>query len=108
MLKFARRLLPLLAAASTAVVAGHTAEAQDTYTLRFNHVLGPTEPFHEGFMTWAKRIEERTDGELKMEVYHSAQLGVEEDIIEQIGRAPMSGGIATPPASATMSPVSQP
>ncbi|KEQ02424.1 hypothetical protein [Pseudorhizobium pelagicum] len=50
MLKFTRRLLPLLAAASIAVVAGQTAEAQDTYTLRFNHVLGPSEPFHEGFM----------------------------------------------------------
>lgn len=96
------------AAASTAVVAGQTAEAQDTYTLRFNHVLGPSEPFHEGFMTWAKRVVERTDGGLKMEVCHSAQLGVEEDIIEQIGRAQMSGKITIPPASATISPVSQP
>jgi TRAP-type C4-dicarboxylate transport system substrate-binding protein len=84
MRKFIKRLLPLLAAASIAVVAGQTAKAQDTYTLRFNHVLGPGEPFHEGFMNWAKRVEERTDGGLKMEVYHSAQLGVEEDIIEQI------------------------
>ncbi|HEX2146597.1 MAG TPA: C4-dicarboxylate TRAP transporter substrate-binding protein, partial [Pseudorhizobium sp.] len=52
--------------------------------IRFNHVLGPSEPFHEGFMNWAKRVDERTNGGLKMEVYHSAQLGVEEDIIEQI------------------------
>ncbi|MFN7027280.1 MAG: C4-dicarboxylate TRAP transporter substrate-binding protein, partial [Pseudorhizobium sp.] len=36
------------------------------------------------FTNWAKRVEERTNGGLKMEVYHSAQLGVEEDIIEQI------------------------
>jgi tripartite ATP-independent transporter DctP family solute receptor len=84
MRKISRRLLPLLAAASIAAMAGHTANAQDTYTLRFNHVLGPSEPFHEGFMNWAKRVEERTDGGLKLEVYHSAQLGVEEDIIEQI------------------------
>ncbi|MFN7103101.1 MAG: C4-dicarboxylate TRAP transporter substrate-binding protein [Pseudorhizobium sp.] len=84
MRKFSRRLLPLLAAASIATAAGHSAKAQDSYTLRFNHVLGPSEPFHEGFMSWAQRVEERTNGGLKMEVYHSAQLGVEEDIIEQI------------------------
>ncbi|WP_210165114.1 hypothetical protein [Pseudorhizobium marinum] len=47
MLAFTRRLLPLLAAASIAVVAGQTAKAQDIYTLRFDHVLAPSEPFHE-------------------------------------------------------------
>jgi lipopolysaccharide biosynthesis protein len=31
-----------------------------------------------------KRVEERTKGGLRMEVFHSAQLGKEEDIIEQI------------------------
>jgi tripartite ATP-independent transporter DctP family solute receptor len=60
------------------------AQAQKTYTLKFNHVLGPKEPFHDGFMKWAKRVEERTKGGLKIEVFHSAQLGREEDIIEQI------------------------
>lgn len=54
------------------------------YTLRFNHVLGESEPFHEGFENWASAVEERTDGGLTIEVYPSAQLGVEEDIIEQI------------------------
>ncbi|MFN4311570.1 MAG: C4-dicarboxylate TRAP transporter substrate-binding protein [Ferrovibrio sp.] len=55
-----------------------------TYSLKFNHVLGPKEPYHEGFLTWAKKVEERTKGGLKMEVFHSSQLGKEEDIIEQI------------------------
>lgn len=61
-----------------------SAAAQDTHTLRFNHVLGPQEPFHEGFVNWAERVAERTEGGLTIEVFHSAQLGVEEDIIEQI------------------------
>jgi tripartite ATP-independent transporter DctP family solute receptor len=58
--------------------------AQDTFTLRFNHVLGPSEPYHAGFQKWADAVAKRTDGGLKIEVFHSAQLGVEEDIIEQI------------------------
>lgn len=60
------------------------AQAPKTYSLKFNHVLGPKEPYHAGFEKWAKRVEERTKGGLKIEVFHSAQLGKEEDIIEQM------------------------
>lgn len=59
-------------------------EAGETFELRFNHVLSEREPFHEAFLSWADAVEERTDGGLTIEVYPSAQLGVEEDIIEQI------------------------
>ena len=72
-----------LAAAALVGTAG-LAQAQQTFTLKFNHVLGPKEPYHEGFLKWAKRVEERTKGGLKIDVFHSAQLGREEDIIEQI------------------------
>src|SRR5512134_1401076 len=74
------------AAGLAAVLAVFAANAQapKTHTLKFNHVLGPREPYHEGFQTWAKRVDERTRGALKIEVFHSAQLGGEEDIIEQI------------------------
>jgi tripartite ATP-independent transporter DctP family solute receptor len=54
------------------------------YVLKFNHVLGPKEPYHQGFLNWAKAVEEKTKGGVKIQVFHSAQLGVEEDIIEQI------------------------
>lgn len=75
----------LAATAAIAVaVAAAPAAAQERFTLRFNHVLGPTEPYHQGFQTWAQRVRERTNGGLTMQVFHSAQLGVEEDIIEQI------------------------
>ena len=60
------------------------AQAPKVHTLKFNHVLGPKEPYHQGFQNWAKRVDERTRGGLKIEVFHSAQLGKEEDIIEQI------------------------
>lgn len=60
------------------------ASAQPKYVLKFNHVLGPQEPYHLGFEKWAKNVFDKTKGGLKIEVFHSAQLGVEEDIIEQI------------------------
>ena len=63
---------------------GTPAFGQQKYVLKFNHVLGASEPYHLGFTKWAKSVEEKTKGGLKIEVFHSAQLGVEEDIIEQI------------------------
>jgi tripartite ATP-independent transporter DctP family solute receptor len=60
------------------------AGAQQQFVLKFNHVLGPSEPYHQGFLNWAKAVDEKTKGGLKIQVFHSAQLGVEEDIIEQI------------------------
>ncbi|MBO6718515.1 MAG: C4-dicarboxylate TRAP transporter substrate-binding protein [Rhizobiaceae bacterium] len=79
-----KRLTPALMALGLAVAASGAAMAQDKFTLRFNHVLGPNEPFNKGFEKWAERVAERTNGGLTIEVFHSAQLGVEEDIIEQI------------------------
>ena len=73
-----------LALSLAAVATSAQAQAPKTYVLKFNHVLGPKEPYHQGFTNWAKRVEERTKGGLKIEVFHSAQLGVEEDIIEQM------------------------
>jgi TRAP-type transport system periplasmic protein len=80
------RMVLVALAALSAVLVGTNSQAQPakTFVLKFNHVLGPKEPYHAGFQTWAKRVEERTRGGLKIEVFHSAQLGVEEDIIEQI------------------------
>jgi tripartite ATP-independent transporter DctP family solute receptor len=80
-----RRLILLCATFVVAAVSPVAlAQAPKSYTLKFNHVLGPREPYHESFTAWAKRVGERTQGGLKMEVFHSAQLGNEEDIIEQI------------------------
>lgn len=66
------------------IFLGSSAISQPKYLLKFNHVLGPKEPYHAGFQKWAKAVEERTKGGLKIEVFPSAQLGVEEDILEQI------------------------
>ena len=85
-MRMSKLTVSLVAAIGLTVIGGSgaLAQAQKTFTLKFNHVLGPKEPYHEGFLKWAKRVEERTKGGLKIEVFHSAQLGREEDIIEQI------------------------
>ena len=73
-----------IAAAVVLGLACTLVQAQPKHSLKFNHVLGPKEPYHEGFLAWAKAVEVRTKGGLKIDVFHSAQLGKEEDILEQI------------------------
>lgn len=80
----ARRLSAACAALGLVALLAPPAGAQQTYSLKFNHVLGPKEPYHDGFLAWAKAVDQRTGGRLKIEVFHSAQLGKEEDILEQI------------------------
>jgi tripartite ATP-independent transporter DctP family solute receptor len=76
---------PIAVAVALALgLAAALAHAQAKHSLKFNHVLGPKEPYHEGFLNWAKAVEARTKGGLKIDVFHSAQLGKEEDILEQI------------------------
>jgi len=68
------------------VLAGGQGETdgQKKYVLKFNHVLTEKDPYHAAYLKWANAVAQRTDGNLTVEVFHSAQLGVEEDIIEQI------------------------
>ena len=83
-MRISRRTM-LAGTAAAAIAAPYTrAQAQQKFTLKFNHVLGPREPYHDGFQKWAKAVGERTKGGVTIEVFHSAQLGREEDIIEQI------------------------
>ena len=53
------------------------------YTLKMSTQMGDTHPMVGGFNELAKRLDEKSNGRIKMEVYTSAQLGADEDVIEQ-------------------------
>jgi tripartite ATP-independent transporter DctP family solute receptor len=63
---------------------GEAAAPAKQYVLKFNHVLTPQDPYNAAFLKWADAVSQRTNGNFKVEVFPSAQLGVEEDILEQI------------------------
>jgi len=62
---------------------GGAAVAGKTYTLKMSTQLNETSPMVRGFYEWAKRVEEKSGGAVKVQVYPSAQLGSDEDVIEQ-------------------------
>ena len=54
-----------------------------TYGLMISTQLADASPFCQGFYAIAKRVEERTGGKMTVKVFPSAQLGSDEDVIEQ-------------------------
>lgn len=79
-----KKVFSIVLVALMVALALASVQSAPKYVLRFNHVLAPTHPYHAGFEKWAQRVYERTNGGLQVLVFHSAQLGVEEDILEQI------------------------
>jgi TRAP-type C4-dicarboxylate transport system substrate-binding protein len=85
-------LIALALALSVAVLPAFAGGQKDAagaapakqFSLRFNHVLSDKDPYHPAFLKWAQAVTSKTNGGLKVDIFHSAQLGVEEDILEQI------------------------
>lgn len=71
--------------------------AKATYVLRFGHVQTEKDLFNIAYEKWAKAVAEKTNGDLLIEVYPNAQLGKEEDVLEQI-RQGSNVGWQTDPA----------
>jgi len=68
---------------SVSAMEGNSA-TEATYVLRFGHVQTSQDLFHKAYEAWAKAVGEKTNGDLLIEVYPDAQLGVEEDVLEQM------------------------
>ncbi len=54
-----------------------------SYELMVSTQLADSHPYCQGFYALAKRVSERTGGKLTVKVFPSAQLGSDEDVIEQ-------------------------
>lgn len=69
--------------------------------LKLAHVLDTTHPVHKGMVFMAKKLEENSDGKMRMDIYPSGQLGAERDLIEllQIGSLAMTK-VSTAPLEA--------
>ncbi|MGF6906498.1 C4-dicarboxylate TRAP transporter substrate-binding protein [Fusobacterium sp. PH5-44] len=53
------------------------------YTLKMSTQLNETSPMVQGFKEWAETVKTKTNGNVIIEIYPSAQLGSDEDVIEQ-------------------------
>jgi TRAP-type C4-dicarboxylate transport system substrate-binding protein len=58
--------------------------AAQKYQLRFGHTLTEQDLFHKGYEVWAEKVLAATNGGISIDVFANSQLGVEEDVLEQI------------------------
>ncbi|SNR68472.1 TRAP transporter substrate-binding protein [Puniceibacterium sediminis] len=77
-----RNTLRTLALAATALTALGT--AADAKTLRLNHNNPPEHPLHVAMQLMADRVEELTNGDLKIRVYANSQLGTQRESMELV------------------------
>jgi TRAP-type C4-dicarboxylate transport system substrate-binding protein len=63
--------------------SGGANSAARTYTLKMSTQLNETHPMVDGFKEWAGNVAAKTNGGITIQVYPSAQLGSDEDVIEQ-------------------------
>ncbi len=80
-MKRSRYLLTFLLIMSLIMLGSNTAEAME---LTASHVLGPDHQYHYAFEVMRDIIEEETDGEITMEIHHSASLYEEEEALEAV------------------------
>jgi tripartite ATP-independent transporter DctP family solute receptor len=67
---------------------------EKTYLLKVGYVQNEQDFLTQGLYQMAERVEERTDGKLKIEVYHSSQLGDTDDVVEQAKAGANVGALA--------------
>lgn len=68
---------------SFAFANGKSESKEKVYTLKLSTQLNETSPMVEGFKQLAENVKEKSNGRLEIQVYPSAQLGSDEDVIEQ-------------------------
>lgn len=68
------------------------AAKDETITIKVGHVLAPDHPYTMGLNKFAELVAAKTDNKVKVEVFHSSQLGNERDMIEglQLGTQEMA------------------
>lgn len=74
-----------LAAAAALTACGGSADGGggETFNLRMSTQLSESSPMVQGFKDWAERVNEKSDGAIEITVHTDAQLGSDEDVIEQ-------------------------
>jgi TRAP-type C4-dicarboxylate transport system substrate-binding protein len=76
-------LIAVMAVLAVMILFVGCKKKSDTYILKMSTQLAPDSIMVQGFNDWSAKVKEKTNGALTIEVYPSAQLGSDEDVIEQ-------------------------
>jgi tripartite ATP-independent transporter DctP family solute receptor len=80
------RVAPLVVAMGMVVsvaALGGIAAAGEKFTLRVSTVIAESDPLYKGYSSFVENIGKRTNGAIQATIYPNAQLGQDEDLMEQ-------------------------
>jgi TRAP-type transport system periplasmic protein len=85
-------ILMVLLVVSFATAGGSRDQAQQTYTLRFGHLANEENPWHLAAVRFKEIVEERSAGQIRVNIFPNEQLGSEMDTVTgiQAGTAHMT------------------
>lgn len=64
---------------------------ETTYTMRIAHILDTGSIRHQSLEMFKEEVEEKTNGGIKVELYPSAQLGSDDELVEQVKNGTIEG-----------------
>nr|WP_106780988.1 C4-dicarboxylate TRAP transporter substrate-binding protein [Lysinibacillus timonensis] len=76
-------IVAILAACSGDGDTQASPSSNDVYTLKINTALASTDPIYQGLEEFKKRVEERTNNQVIIEIYGNGALGEDSDVLEQ-------------------------
>ncbi|SMD08158.1 TRAP transporter substrate-binding protein [Sporomusa malonica] len=93
----------LVGCGGSSKVKSDAKDNQAVTTIKVGHVLAPDHPYTLGLKKFAELMDKKTNGKVKVNVFHSSQLGNERDMIEalQLGTQQMALVSTAPLASFT-------
>ena len=59
-------------------------QQDDTRVLKLAHALDTGHSVHKGMVYMAERLEQYSDGRMRMDIYPSGQLGAERELVELV------------------------
>lgn len=68
-----------------------------TYVFKAGHVQPATHPYHTGLVYMNELLQERTNGQIALDIYPSSQLGAERELVESVQMGTVDIGLVTSP-----------
>lgn len=84
-------LLVLLSVATAFANGSAESASGKTYLMRIGHIEDATSVRHQSLELFKKTVEEKTNGNVKVEIYPSAQLGGDDELVEQVKNGSIEG-----------------
>jgi len=72
--------------------------------IRVGHTLAPDSHYHKGLEKFAELLKEKSNGKIELQIFHSAQLGSERDVIEGVSMGTIEMTLVSTAPLANFSP----